>query len=218
MTDWGNVSGSRIVSGSISIPLSGAWVADVALALPVTLPPKVSLTIGNLTMQGAVYRQASFAGVREARIVAGAGGWSRSVQARAYQSVAGILRSTVLRDAALEVGELVNVLADQILGNYFVRLADKAGRVLRTIGGPMWWIAPNGVTTIGPRTATTIMSPFTAEQYSGAYGTLTIATEDPGAWLPGATFSGPTVGTQTVSSIRHSLGADGQARMEVMVR
>lgn len=218
MADWGTVSGSTIVSGSIGIPLLGAWVADVVLRQSVTLPTRISLTIGNLTMAGAVYRQSAFAGLLEARLVGGAGGWSQNVEARAYYNPGGVLLSTVLGDAGIEVGETVIVQADSVIGNLFVRFAQKAKRVLR-FGGPSWYVDTSGNTQVGPRPSPQITSAFTTEAFHGGSGHLSIATEDPGSWMPGAVFSSPTVPVaQTIGSVRHSLDGNGKARMEIMTQ
>jgi hypothetical protein len=212
---WGSVNGQRIVSGSLGMPLLGAWVADVVLASDQPISGPVTLALGNLTLTGAVYRQAPFAGLVEARVVAGAGGWSKTVQARGYDQPSGVLASTVLRDAANEVGETVRVAIDRTVGSLWVRLADKASRTLRALA-PSWYIDTAGVTQVGTRPASLVRSDFTAEAFSGASGRLRIATEDPASWLPGATFSSATVGTLTVRSVRHDIAADGKARLMVM--
>jgi len=213
---WGSANGARIVSGTLSMPLYGAWTADLALQTTTPLSGSVTLVVGNLTLVGAVYRQAVFAGVLEARLVAGAGGWSKLVQSRGYASAGGVLRSQVLADAAAEVGERVVVATDSVVGNGYARLADKAVRVLRAQAGSQWWVDSGGVTHIGPRPSSAITSAFTVESFSGASGTLRIATEDPASWAPGNTFSSATVATQTIASVRHVFGADGVARLEVM--
>lgn len=196
-------------------------MADLVLQTVQPLPAKVSVTIGNLTLQGSVYRQATFAGRTEARIVAGLG-WSQGVQSRGYSNPGGVPTLQVLADAAAEVGESVNG-ATGTVGNQFVRFGDspqmssKAGRVLRSVAGKNWWVDNNGVTQIGPRPGGTVTSDFTVEEFRGAHQDLRIATEDPGSWAPGVTFSSATITQQTVSSVRHEFGQDGIARMWVTV-
>lgn len=217
---WGSVSGQRIVSGMLSWPLYGAWTADVVLATDTApVPSPCTVTIGNLTLSGTPYRQTTFAGRTEARIVGGAGGWSKPVQKRGYNNPAvGVLRSQVIADAALEVGETAVTSVDATLGDQYLRYADKASRVLVRESGGQWWIDPLGVTHVGPRTTATILSPFTIESFDGASGTLRIATEDPASWQPGNTFSSATVpAPQTIASVRHELRANGVARLEVMI-
>ncbi|MGA7122810.1 MAG: hypothetical protein WBY94_22105 [Polyangiaceae bacterium] len=220
---WGSANGQRIISGTLSLPLYGAWVADLVLQTTTPLSGPVTLLVGNLTLVGAVYRQAVFAGLLECRLVAGAGGWAKSVGAVGYNNPAGVQASQVLSDAAAAVGETVVVAVPSTVGNQFARFGDsptmpgKAGRVLRSVAGQQWWIDAAGVTHVGPRPSMAISSPFTVEEFHGSSGTLRIATEDPASWLPGSTFSSATVATQTIASVRHVFGADGVARLEVML-
>jgi hypothetical protein len=220
---WGSANGQRIISGTLPLPLYGAWVADLVLQTTTPLSGPVTLLVGNLTLVGAVYRQAVFAGLLECRLVAGAGGWSRSVGAVGYNNPAGVPAAQVLSDAASAVGETVVVASPSTVGNQFARFGDspmmpgKAGRVLRSVAGQQWWIDAAGVTRVGPRPSTAISSAFTVEEFHGSSGTLRIATEDPASWLPGNTFSSATVATQTIASVRHVFGADGVARLEVML-
>lgn len=220
---WGSANGARIISGALSLPLYGVWVADLVLQTTTALSGPVTLLVGNLTLVGAVYRQAVFAGLLECRLVAGAGGWNKSIQAQGYNNPAGVQASQVLSDAAAAVGETVVVAVPSTVGNQFARFGDsptmpgKAGRVLRSVAGQQWWIDAAGVTHVGPRPSVAIASPFTVEEFHGSSGTLRIATEDPASWLPGNTFTSATVATQTIASVRHAFGADGVARLEVML-
>ena len=154
---WGSANGQRVISGTLSLPLYGAWVADLVLQTTTALSGPVTLLVGNLTLVGAVYRQAVFAGLLECRLVAGAGGWSKSVGAVGYNNPAGVQASQVLSDAAAAVGETVVVAVPSTVGNQFARFGDspampgKAGRVLRSVAGQQWWIDDAGVTHVGPR-------------------------------------------------------------------
>jgi hypothetical protein len=209
------VSGQTAVHLDLSIPLYGLWVADVALSLGTLIASgPVSLTLGNMTLSGAVYRQNVFAGQVKARLVGGAGGWNKKVAARGYNNPAGVLLSMVLGDAAMEVGETVSVAQDQVIGNFYARFADKASRVLAAVGGPSWWVDSSGVTRIGPRTASTIKSSFVVEDYKPHTGELVVSTEDYASWQPGAMFTSATTGTQTIASVRHQM--NDTATMRVM--
>jgi hypothetical protein len=217
--DWGSVAGSRIVSGSVGIPYYGAFVADVELVTTTALPSIVSVTLGNLTLAGAVYRQSQFAGKTLARLVGGAGGWSQTVQARFWRNTQGLMASTVLRDTAIDAGEKVNLAADFSVGVFWTRRADKASRVLARLAGPEWWIDSSGTTQIGARSSTVITSAFQLEEFDGARGLATVATEDLASWMPGNTFSNDVLTTPTmIASVRHSLSGDGVARLQVMTR
>src|SRR5260221_12953862 len=77
MSDFASLNGVRIATASILVPLYGAWAGDVQLTGTDTVPTAVTLTLGDLTLKGAVYRQAAFAGTRRLRIIGGPGGWPK---------------------------------------------------------------------------------------------------------------------------------------------
>lgn len=211
------LNGRRVISGSITFPYYGTWVADVVLSVSDTIPTLSTLTLEDLTLSCAVYRQFSFAGSRSARLVGGFGGWKKPVPAQAYQNSSGLKASLLLGDAAAIVGEKVNVVTDQTVGTLFVREAAPAARLLRQIGGSLWWIDANGVTQVGPRSGSAIVSSFTAVQWSGAKGRFEIATEKLSDWMPAQTFTSPTVTTpQTVGSTTMTIDNDGQLRLTVL--
>ena len=215
MTAFATANGLRIVTASIGIPLVGAWVADVMLEEPATLASPVTLAIGNLSLVGTVYRQGAFAGQQRARLVAGGGGWMKTVKAQAYANPAGVLLSTVLRDAAAAVGEQVAIAQDRPLGAFFTRAADPAAYLLRDLVDGAWYIDGAGVTQIGQRPTPIITSPFTVQDFDPGTGMYEIATEDLASWLPGATFSGPTA-SGAISWTRLDVGNSGSLRLHVL--
>ncbi len=212
-----SINGQRVVSGSIAIPMHGPWVADVVLSLAEPLTPAASIVIGNLTLVGTVYRMASFAGSKSARVVGGAGGWRKPLPARGYSHDAGVLASTVMTDAARESGETIVVDQDRQLGTSWARDAGKAEGTLKLITGGIWWIDPAGVTQTRARDASLISTPFTAIAWSGGKGQFEIATEFYSDWQPGRTFNAPTIGSvQTVSSVRFDATNNGKLRLIVL--
>ena len=214
---FASVNGLRSTSSSIAIPYYGTWVADVELAPDAPLAGAVTLQIGNLTMQGTVLRTAPFAGSRSAKIIGGAGGWGKTIQLDPYRLASGVPLSLVLRDAARACGETVKLVADRNLGEFYVPERGPASRILRQLGGDMWWMDAAGVTQVGPRPSTKIKSAATVAEYRGGRGWLTVATEDLAAWVPGATFSGNTISTPiTVSAVRIDADEDGTLRLEVL--
>ena len=118
--NWGEVNGQRIAHGQLAIRALGPWAANVTLALANLLPTGPAartVTIGNLTMTGSVYRQSAFVGHVEALLVGGGGGWGKIAPAVGYDNPAGVLASSVVRDAGLAVSERTNVAADFVVGN-----------------------------------------------------------------------------------------------------
>jgi len=211
------INDHRLTTVSLLHPMYGRWSADVVLADAAMVTNPITLTIGDLTLAGTIFRQASFAGSRSARLVAGAGGWGKKLTAKPYQSDAGIRLSMLLRDAALEVGESIVLDADGTVGNAYPREAAPASQVLRQLGGPLWWIDPSGVTHVGARPSTPITSDFDVIHWSGKTGKFEIATERYSDWVPGRTFTAPTVsGVRTISLVSLEQTNEGKLRLEVL--
>lgn len=195
------------------------WEGDVTLATEAGITDTFALVLGNLTMQGAIYRQSPFVGTRKCRIVGGAGGWRKVVPAKQYSLAGGVKLGLVLGDAASEVGETVNVPNDQIVGTGYAREKAQASRVLRQLAGPDWYIDNAGVTQIAPWPTVKVPSPFDIEDYDGAQGRAVIATEDYASWMPGCTFAAPTLdGTKVNGGVLFKFNGDGTFRFEVLTQ
>ncbi len=217
MGQFATLGGVRIVSGSIMIPIYGMWAGDVALASDATVTPDAALVLGNLEMAGHIYRQAPFVGARACRVTAGFGGWRKTVPAKQYSLASGVKLGMVLSDAALEVGEKVNVLNDVIVGTGYAREKAPASRVLRQLAGANWYVDRDGVTQIDAWPTRNVTSPFSVEDQDGGRGWVTIATEDYAGWLPGCTFTAPTLeGTFTNCGALYTFDADGRFRLEIL--
>jgi hypothetical protein len=214
---WSTLDNNRIISGIITIPYYGAIVADLVLANTSVVSDQPTLIVGNLTIKLTVVRQASFAGSRSFRLVGGYGGWRQHVSTRYYQNDSGILLKTVVNDAALEVGEKMDVSnITQLLGAQYVRFSAPASRVLDQLS-PDWWITPDGITHLGKRNNTPITSPSTVITYSGGKGKFEVATEDLASWLPGRTFISQNItDPQTIGSTSISMDNEGKVRLEVL--
>lgn len=210
--------GVRAVSGSITIPWTGCWAADVEFADTTTLPTgAAALVLGNLSLVGTVYRSAAYAGRITARIVGGAGGWRKSVAPHSYSLESGVTIGMVLGDVAALVGETVNVPTNSVLGVYYVREATVAEQVLRQLAGADWYVDPVGVTQIQARAPATVTSNFLVNTYDPARGQFEISTEDYASWLPGAQFSNANVPTvQTASMVRIESSNSGKLRHTVL--
>lgn len=216
MTAWANVSGEPITTGTLTIPYFGTWSADVAISSPNEVPNACVLAVGALSLVGFVDRTAPFAGSRNIRLAGGYGGWRKPLGARAYGSSVGVMLSTVLGDAAIEVGEKIVIDTDRELGSAFVRSEGPASRLLRSVAS-LWWIAQDGTTRLAERDASAIKSAFQVIEFDGGKGRFSIATETPQDWMPGRTFSSATVPSSVrIASVTHHLGNSGTARMEVL--
>lgn len=217
MSAFASANGIRIMSGRISIPFYGAWTADLILATPDDLTGSVTLVLGDLTLVGAVYRTAPFAGARQARLVAGAGGWRQTIGAQSYQSPAGVMLSTVLGDAARSVRETLGPFLDRSLGADWERERGPASRLLRLVTDGTWWIDPAGVTQLGPRSTAPITSAFQVLDYHGGMGSYSVSTEVLADWTPGRSFTAATLNAQaTISLVTLVVDNDGKLRVEVL--
>ncbi len=214
---FASANGLRVTHADIGTPYYGIACGDIMLASDALLPPSVDFVVGNLTQRMSVIRQRPFAGSTRARLVGGGGGWGRNVPARLYQNPAGVPLASILRDVSIEVGETVVLAAARTVGLFYAREAAPAERVLRQLAGSIWYMSPGGVTQVGPRPALKIKSAATVEDLDGAKGWLTVATEDPASWLPGATYTSPTVpGGLTVAATRLRTDSGGVLRLEVL--
>lgn len=218
MANWSSLNAERTVAGSLYVPAYGAWVADVALALSALLTGPVTLTVGNLTLQGSIVRTGTYAGSRVYRLTGGAGGWRQDLPARAYVRTAGISASMVLSDLASESGETIADAPTTSLGASYVRLAGPASRTLSALAS-QWYVDTDGTTRIGARPSSAITSEFVPTNRNGGAGTIEVATEDPASWLPGRTFTSPLLSTSilTVAASRFSWRKDGKARVDVVI-
>lgn len=221
MSLYASLNDQQIVSGSITIPYYGAWAGDVTISQSSASIPSTgggcTLVFGNLTLVGTAFRTATFAGSKSIRLVGGYAGWRTSVMSKAYANNAGVRLSMVLKDVASEIGESLSLAADTTIGPFYIREAAPAQRVLRQLAGPIWWIDPTGVTQVGPRSTLNITTPFQVINWSGAYGSFDVATEDNVSWLPGNTFSSSTVPeTQTISMTTLEVTNEGKLRMKIL--
>ncbi len=212
-----SLNGVRVVSGTITIPFYGAWVADVILSDATVIGTAAVLVVGDLTLHGTVTRQSSFAASRSARIVGGAGAWRNVLPSKGYSHAAGVKLSSVLNDAARECGERIVIATDRVVGPGWAREEAKAERLLHILLDGKWWIDPEGVTQTGPRASSAVVTPFTVVAWSGGKGQFEIATESIASWQPGRTFSSPTVvAPQTVSSVTIEADNEGKLRLHVL--
>lgn len=220
MSYFATVAGHPVVAGSLMIPLVGLWTADLHLATDQTFTGPVTVVIGNLTLQGAVYRSEPFAGQTRARLVGGFGGWRQTVSAQGYGSSSGVQLSTVIKDVTSTVGETYTI-TDKSIGPAFSRLEGPASDVLWQLVAlglaPSWHIAPSGSTVLDAWPTTVVGTPFTVVDQKPDEGLVIIATEDYASWLPGCTFTDPNlVGTLTCGGVTHVFTNDGHYRLEVL--
>jgi len=221
MTQYADLNGNRIVSGSITVPYYGAWAADLSLSSSEPLasgPMACRLTLGALVLIGTAYRTAPFTASRAARLVGGAGGWRKTIPKRAYFAAGGLPLSLVLGDAAMDSGETLSLAADALIGDHLTRPEGPAQRMLRKLVS-LWWIDPaTGATRVADsRPSASIKTDFQIVSWRADLGQFRIATEALQDWLPGNTFTAPTVPfEQTIASSTFHVDDKGTLRVEVL--
>lgn len=146
-------NGVVVTAVCVQLPAFGLWWADVEAATPTVLTGAVTLVVDDLVLKGTVMS----GGAREARfryrVVAGAGGWGRTIPAKSYVNDAGVKLATVLRDAAAECGEQLGTVPAGTVGTSYVRPAGPASRVLEELVPRGWYVDELGVTQVGRRAA-----------------------------------------------------------------
>lgn len=216
MSAYVSLGNVRVVTLGLTVPSYGMWTAHVQLATAAAVPPIPLLTVGGLTMRGAVYRETAFAGERRALVVGGYGGWRKRLPSQHYQLDSGVMLSTVLGDAAREVGERLGTFGDIAVGRDYTRPAGNAVDTLRRLAA-VWRIDVDGVTQLNAWPSKTVRSQFNVESFDGAKGLAVIATEAYQDWLPGAIFENATVApARKVMGMQLEIDRDGKSRVAVL--
>lgn len=196
-----------VTRATVTAPSVGAWTADVWLADAVALTGSVTLAIGALLLSGTIVRGGVYAGGAAYRLVGGAGGWRRAIGAKIYRDLGtGVRLSTIIKDAASDVGETVvlTAAADRVVGPSYVRRAGEASRALRELAASVWYVDWAGVTQLGARPASAPdEQAYTVVSYRPEAGIVVLATERPEAFAPGCTL--PLIGLVSLLRIQ----ADG---------
>jgi hypothetical protein len=157
------------------------------------------------------------------RVVGGFGGWKEAIPAKFYELDSGVKLSTVLVDAAAEVGETIDVPAakNTTIGPRYARSAGPASRVLSAlVGSENWYVDAEGMTRLGPRATPTITTDFNIADggYFPAFGVVVIAAEILAPWQPGAIFDHELLPrAMQINAVRIDLQQGGKLRLSVMI-
>lgn len=196
----------RVTSAHVSIPAWGRWWADVDVDGEHELAGSVTLKVADLTLVGSVLS----GGPREGRshfcVVAGKGGWGRTIPARGYANDAEVKASLVLQDAADACGEtiLASTLPTKRLGPSWARREGPACRVLEQVVPGGWYVGEDGITRIGARPASALAVSATLGPVDRARGTVTLAAESIASILPGIVVEG-----LSAVDVLHEIGPKG---------
>lgn len=198
--DW-RLAGASVLRGRLTVPLNGAWLADLDVDAAEAPSGSVVLTVGGSRWVGTVHRGGVAAGRWSGRVVGGAGGLHRAVPARAWQGLQPA--RGLLVELLGEVGEaLAPTSTAEVSANVprWTRLATTADRALADLAGYLgcrWRVRPEGDVWVG-------IDAWGAVEF--AEGSLVeLIDEDPRSGaavyvlpearvLPGMTFEGRRVG------------------------
>lgn len=191
----------------VTIPWSGVPLIECDSQTEVTpIAGVVTFVLLDLVIVATLVpgRFGVFTGNWQGLAVAGRNGWGKYLPAKGYRSPFGLLDSQIILDAARECGELPPVVAvPYIIGGFFVRRGDlPASQVFsRLPPGFDWWIDPaTGITRVGIRVPSVAAVDFDLVNDNTRQGRLTLATDNPGAFMPGASFIDPIAGAFTVNA------------------
>lgn len=213
-TAFASLNGTPLYRLLLVLPFSGFWHADVTLTQDIDRGATQALVLAGTTYTCAIVREVDWAGRLMLRLVGGRGGWRAAIGPKQYQSPLGVPGSVLLVDAAAAVGELPPDTsgAPSTVGPGWVRQAGAASLVLQQIV-PSFWQDATGLVRTSPRPSSAVGSPFSVVHVEGAPGLVTVASESPSDWVPGATFTSPTA-SGTVNRAMHRFDGD-KLRTEV---
>lgn len=187
-----SVAGVPVAAARLHVPAWGMWWLDVTLAEPVVLSGRVAIDFAGIAASGTIlsggvdHERAAY------RIIAGAGGWGRTIPEKGYLDDAGVKTATVLRDAAAEAGEEIAGLTTRRIGSHYARHAGPASDVLNTLVPRGWYIDYAGVTQIGTWPEEVYTGGAPQLRVDSAVGVVEFAVPDDGAadFVPGMVIDG----------------------------
>jgi hypothetical protein len=206
------LNGLRVTSARVTIPAWGCWFADVQVDGEHTLAGAATLKVADATYVGTILSGGPALGRSSFRIVAGGGGWGRTIAEKSYANDATVKFSTVIGDAAAAAGETIAVIAStERTGPAYVRQAGPASDVLNLLAPQAWYVDEVGTTRLGARAASTLPAKVVRiTPLDKALGKVVLAAESIAAILPGVVVDG-----MTAVDVEHSVSADGGLRSTV---
>jgi hypothetical protein len=205
------VNGLRGITVRRLTTWGGPWLADVTFDLDV-LPdaPKgrALLTIGTTALLGTFDPRHSgrMGPIATARIIAGAGGWQKTVGARHYHNDGGVLSTAVLATTAAEVLESVVDAIPSRLGVDFDREEGQASSVL---DGHDWHVDATGITIVGPRATLPALPTLEVLEWDPGQKLATIAISENELVEPGTILTDTRFGTAIVRDVEQTWNDSG---------
>lgn len=206
-------AGQRVTGARANIPEWGCWYGEAAIDGEFTLSGRVELQIADLVLKGTVLSGGPDKGRSAYRIVAGAGGWGRTIKAFSYADDASTKVSKVVADAAAAAGEtfdLTTIPNTARVGANFVRPEGPASSVLELVAPGAWYVGEDGITRLGKRPPGVLPAGVTHGPVDRAHGSVTLAGEVIASILPGLAVDG-----LVAVDVLHEISAKGGLRSTV---
>lgn len=189
------LDGADVSALELSIPSRGFWWAGVTMTgtvATVEVGAQVVLDLAGRRLAGTVVAGGAEDGRVAYRIIAGRGGWRRTIPRRPYANDFGIKAVTVTQDAAQAVGEVFAPAgAGHILGPHFVRAEAPASHLLSSVWGEIgWYLDDDGVTHPGARAASSYAGRGTVATTDPASRRVTIHSDTVEGLIPGVRVEG----------------------------
>lgn len=206
------LNGRLVTDARVSIPAWGCWYADATVDGDAAVTGAVELRIADLTLKGTALSSGALNGRTRVRVVAGAGGWGKTIKSASYANDAEVKASTVLTDAAKEAGEAIDAatLPNSRVGSHYARKEGAASRSLELIAPSAWYVGEDGVTRVGKRATSTIPVGVTRESIDRARGIAVLASDSIAKILPGVVVDG-----MVAVDVEHTTSAEGGLRSTI---
>jgi len=197
----GTLGGFSVSRASVYVGAWGTYWIDVDLPDPEELKGKTSFVCGSVSMACTVVSGGAVDGRAAYRLAGGAGGWGSEVPAKPYLDDAGVKLSSVIGDAAREVGESVDGLPKTRLGPHYARRTGPASQVLHALAPRSWRVDFDGVTRLGLRPTTKYTGDAPRTMRDPGLNLIELATEDLTGLVPGVTIDGSLPATDVEYSL-----------------
>lgn len=206
------LNGIEVLRATVVLPKWGIWTADLVVANSIDsaspLSGAATVVLEDLTLTGTIVDGGIFAGRGHYKIVGGAGGWRKVPAAKSYRGEAGVKASSIVIDAAKEVGETVAPIIpsdDYRVGPAFMRPPKyEAARILDLVAPANWYVDEGGTTHVGVRAGSSYGGTYRLLESQPDQLRLLLAPDALVGLVPGASVEGVTVAT-----VRHEYTEEG---------
>lgn len=201
-----NLNGAPVLELSLSLPVSGAWSADIQVASGKALAAgaRASLELPGLTLEGFVKRSGVFGDRAQLRVTGGALDWQSVLPAKNYQKTD---VATVLADMGVSTDQPVTNPLD-----FWSRPSGTTGQALQQVAdylGLPWRINPDGTVRLRAEAPQSVNPGAIELKRDEVRGMVDLALER-AVVLPGC-----LVGSDTVGDVLYT--ASGELRCRYFV-